>query len=141
MITWFGIPRWYRQRVPGGRRWCGPPRRAIIRLETREARYRLEVRSTVTGNPAEEVERLEPWQLPAYLEALERRGVAEVTWNRETITLATAADRAGGVSPSATVVVDGTAVYVAEPDHSADDPPPQQTVPIQLTPRRKGARP
>jgi hypothetical protein len=80
----------------------------------------------VTGNPAGEVERLEPWQLPAYLKALEGRGVAEVTWNRETITLATAA---------------GTAVYVAEPDHSADDPPPQQTVPIQLSPRRKGARP
>ena len=92
----------------------------------------------MTGNPAGEVERLEPWQLPAYLRALERRGVVEVTWNRETITLVAAAGRAGGVSPSATVVVDGSAVYIAEPDHSADDPPPPQTVPIQLSPRRRG---
>jgi hypothetical protein len=92
----------------------------------------------VTGNPSGEVERLEPWQLPAHLRALQQRGVTEVTWNGESVTLAAAAARAAGVSPTATVVADGTALYVAEPDHSADDPPPPSVVPIQLTPRRRG---
>jgi hypothetical protein len=90
----------------------------------------------VTGNPSGEVERLEAWQLPAYLETLRRQGVVEVTWNRESITLEAAAERAGRVSPTATVVVDGTAVYAAEPDHSADEAPPSGVVPIQITPRR-----
>ena len=90
----------------------------------------------MTGNPAGDVERLEPWQLPAYLDDLQRAGVSEVTWNRETVPLATAQSRATGLTPTATVVVDGTTVYVAEPDHSADDAPRQSVVPIQVFPRR-----
>ena len=41
-----------------------------------------------------EVQRLEPWQLPTYLRALEREGVTEVTWNREALTLPVAQQRA-----------------------------------------------
>jgi hypothetical protein len=92
----------------------------------------------VTGNPSGEVERLEPGQLPAYLSALEGQGLTEVTWNRQRITLTEAWARAAGISQTATVVADGTVLYVAEPDHSADEPPPAVgTVPIQLGPRRR----
>ncbi len=87
----------------------------------------------MTGEPAGEVTRLEPWQLPAYLDALERQDVVEISWNQELIALAAARERIPTVGPSATVVVDGTALYVAEPDHSADDAP--QVVPISLKPR------
>ena len=86
------------------------------------------------GNAGGEVERLEPWQLDAYLQALEQAGVAEVTWNREPVGLEVARRRAGEVSPTATVVADGAAIYVAEPDHSADEAP--AIAPIQLGPRR-----
>ncbi|HVG97458.1 MAG TPA: hypothetical protein VNK05_11190 [Chloroflexota bacterium] len=90
----------------------------------------------MSGNPSGEVERLESWQLPAYLSALRSQGVAEVTWNRETIGLDVAGERAARVSPTATVVVDGATIYVAEPDHSADEAPPPGVVPIQIGPRR-----
>jgi hypothetical protein len=105
---------------------------------TRRRPRRLEVTSTVSGNPSGEVERLEPWQLPAYLRALQSQGVAEVTWNRETIGLDVAGERATRVSATATVVVDGPTIYVAEPDHSADEAPPPGVVPIQIGPRRSG---
>ena len=91
----------------------------------------------MVGNPGAEVERLEPWQLPAYLQLLQRQGVGEVTWNQERLSLAEAARRAPSVSPTATVVADGAALYIAEPDHSADDAPPPGVVPIQIGPRRR----
>jgi hypothetical protein len=91
----------------------------------------------VVGNSGAEVERLEPWQLPAYLQLLQRQGVGEVTWNQERLSLAEAARRAPSVSPTATVVADGAALYIAEPDHSADDAPPPGIVPIQIGPRRR----
>lgn len=91
----------------------------------------------MTGDPAGEVLRLEPWQLPSYLTTLARGGVDEVTWNREAIPLATASERAAGLTPTSTVVVDGATIYVAEPDHSADDAPRQSVVPIQVFPRRR----
>jgi hypothetical protein len=91
----------------------------------------------VVGNPGAEVERLEPWQLPAYLQLLQRQGVGEVTWNQERLSLSEAARRAPSVSPTATVVADGAALYIAEPDHSADDAPPPGIVPIQIGPRRR----
>jgi hypothetical protein len=91
----------------------------------------------VVGNPGAEVERLEPWQLPAYLQLLQRQGVGEVTWNQERLSLAEAARRAPSVSPTATVVADGAALYIAEPDHSADDAPSPGIVPIQIGPRRR----
>ena len=90
----------------------------------------------MSGNPSGEVERLESWQLPAYLSALRSQGVADVTWNRETIGLDVAGERATRVSPTATVVVDGATIYVAEPDHSADEAPPPGVVPIQIGPGR-----
>ena len=92
----------------------------------------------MTGNPSGEVERLEPWQLPAYLRALQSQGVAEISWNRDRIGLDVAGERAARVSPTATVVVDGATIYVAEPDHSADEAPPPGVVPIQIGPRRGG---
>ena len=67
-----------------------------------------------------EVERLEPWQLPAYLRQLEHRGERSVTWNKEQLSLSEAQQRAGRLSETATVVADGATVYVAEPDHSPD---------------------
>jgi hypothetical protein len=82
-----------------------------------------------------EVERLEAWQLAAYLRRLEQTGIAEVTWNKERIALDEAQRRAGQLSDTATVVVDGAMVYVAEPDHSPDDAP--WISPIQLQPRRR----
>ncbi|MDQ3700722.1 MAG: hypothetical protein M3442_07360 [Chloroflexota bacterium] len=88
----------------------------------------------MAGNPAGEVERMEPWQLPAYLEALAQQDVGEVTWNRERITLAVARERAPTVPATATVVADGATLYVAVPDHSADDAP--RVLPISLGPRR-----
>jgi hypothetical protein len=88
----------------------------------------------MAGESAGEVERLEPWQLPAYLEGLARAGVKEVTWNREKIELAVARERATAGSPTAPGVADGATVYVAEPDHSADEAP--RMTPLQLRPRR-----
>ncbi|MGH2350894.1 MAG: hypothetical protein ACRDJN_04695 [Chloroflexota bacterium] len=89
----------------------------------------------MAGNQAGEVERLESWQLPAYLDSLERAGVAEVSWNREKLSLDAARERAATVSPTATVVADSATLYVAEPDHSADDAP--RIAPIQIGPRRR----
>ncbi|MBI3972814.1 MAG: hypothetical protein HY332_16175 [Chloroflexi bacterium] len=89
----------------------------------------------MAGDTAGEVERLESWQLPGYLQRLEAAGVAEVTWNRERIALAEAKTRARSISPTATVVVDGTMLYIGEPDHSADDAP--RISPIQIGPRRR----
>lgn len=83
-----------------------------------------------------DVARIEPWQLPAYLRALGERGATEVTWNREKLSLEGALARARGLSETATVVVDDQTVYVAEPDHSADEPPPAGPVPLQIWPRR-----
>jgi hypothetical protein len=91
----------------------------------------------VVGNPGGEVERLEPWQLPAYLQALQRQGVGEVTWNKDRLSLAEAIQRAPAVSPTATVVADGATLYIAEPDHSADEALPPGVVPIQIGPRRR----
>ena len=87
---------------------------------------------------AGEVERLEAWQLAAYVEHLAERGAAEVTWNKERVALAEAKRRAQGVSDTATVVVDGTTIYVAEPDHSPDAHVPGGPghVPLQIQPRR-----
>ena len=88
---------------------------------------------------AGDVERIEPWLLGRYLERLEAEGTKEIGWNKERLPVDEAQARAAGLSETATVVVDGTQVYVAEPDHSADDAPraPRQgTVPIQLWPRR-----
>jgi hypothetical protein len=84
-----------------------------------------------------DVERIEPWQLPAYLERLRERGVAEIGWNKERLPLAEALTRATGLTETATVVTDGTQVYVAEPDHSADEPPRIGPVPLQVWPRRR----
>ena len=67
-----------------------------------------------------EVDRLEPWQLPAYLRHLEERGTTSLTWNKDQVSLAEAQQRAGRLSDTATVVIDGTTIYVAEPDHSPD---------------------
>ena len=88
---------------------------------------------------AGDVERIEPWQLARYLQLLESQGTTEIGWNKERLSLEEARRRADGLSETATVVADGAQVYVAEPDHSADDGPraPRQgTVPIQLWPRR-----
>lgn len=89
----------------------------------------------MSGQPSGEVERLEPWQLPAYLHRLEQHGTAEVTWNKEQVAMVRARQLAAGLGPTTTVVVDGTTIYVAEPDHSADETP--RTVPIQIGPRRR----
>jgi hypothetical protein len=86
---------------------------------------------------AGDVERIEPWQLAIYLERLKARGVAEVGWNKERVKLDAAAERAAGLSETATVVVDGEQLYVAEPDHSADEPPRAQPVPLQIGPRKR----
>ena len=81
-----------------------------------------------------EVSRLEPWQLPIYLDRLDQAGTAEVRWNKETLSLAAARERAGQIDEMATVVVDGTNIYVAVPDHSADDAP--RINPLQVRPLR-----
>lgn len=86
---------------------------------------------------AGDVDRLESWQLPGYLQYIQGRGAGEVTWNRDKISLEAALGRAAGLSPTATVVVDGATIYVAEPDHSADNQPASFR-PIQLGPRRDG---
>jgi hypothetical protein len=112
------------------------------------------VRIAVTGGGSSsgEVERLEPWQLAPYLQTLQGQGVTEVIWNRERMAIAAALEQARGVGPTATVVADGTALYVAEPDHSPDETPgagpaghagrpglaPPGVVPIQLSPRGQG---
>ena len=82
------------------------------------------------------VDRIEPWQLPGYLAQLRVRGTAEVGWNKERLTLDAAIARAEALSETATVVTDGEQVYVAEPDHSADDPPQVNPVPLQIWPRK-----
>ena len=86
---------------------------------------------------AGDVERIEPWQLAIYLERLKAGGVAVVGWNKERLTLDAAAGRAAGLSETATVVVDGEQLYVAEPNHSADDPPRALPVPLQIWPRKR----
>lgn len=85
---------------------------------------------------ADDVERLEPWQLPNYLKLLEQRGVGEVGWNKERLPLGEALTRAAGLSELATVVADGEQLYVAIPDHSADEPP-RGPVPLQIWPRKR----
>ena len=47
---------------------------------------------------AGDVERLEAWQLPAYLKLLESRGVAEVGWNKERLPLQEALERASSLA-------------------------------------------
>jgi hypothetical protein len=84
---------------------------------------------------AGEVERLEPWQLGAYLRHLAQSGTSAVTWNKEQIDLDAAQQRAASLSDTATVVVDGSTIYVAEPDHSPDASP--QISPLQIQPRRR----
>jgi hypothetical protein len=86
------------------------------------------------GGVSGEVERLEAWQLAAYLRHLEQTGTAQVTWNKEQIGLDEAKRRAGRISDTATVVADGATIYVAEPDHSPDEAP--RISPIQIQPRR-----
>src|SRR4029077_14370405 len=105
------MPAWYRPnraatqvRATPSRWWARRIRPGVGRIRRRRRPRRLEVTSIVSGNPSGEVERLESWQLPAYLSALRSQGVAEVTWNRETIGLDVAGERATPVSPTATVV-------------------------------------
>jgi hypothetical protein len=83
-----------------------------------------------------EVNQIESWQLPRYLQQRKAAGTQEITWNREKLSLDEALQRATGLSPTATVVTDGDTVYVAEPDHSADEAPPSGPVPLQIWPRR-----
>jgi hypothetical protein len=85
-----------------------------------------------------DVERIEPWMLPRYLEQLKEQGVAEVGWNKERLSLDESLQRAAGLTDTSTVVVDGTQLYVAEPDHSADEAPRPRSgvVPLQIWPRR-----
>lgn len=71
---------------------------------------------------ANDVVVIQPWQLVPFLDTLRSHGHATVTWGRESIDVAAAIERARELSPTATVVVDGTTIYAAEPDHSADDP-------------------
>ena len=85
---------------------------------------------------AGDVERIEPWQLPRYLTELQSKGVSEVGWNKQRLALDEALRRAANLSDTATVVLDGQQIYVAEPDHSADNAPRPGTVPIQIWPRR-----
>ena len=87
-----------------------------------------------SSNGPAEVERLEPWQLTHYLRRLQAQGIAAVTWNLTTISIADATARAERLSPTSTVVADGSALYVAEPDHSPDDP--SRHSPIRLAPRK-----
>ncbi|HET7769395.1 MAG TPA: hypothetical protein VFN74_11525 [Chloroflexota bacterium] len=84
---------------------------------------------------AGDVERLEPWQLPGYLKLLEQRGVSEVGWNKERLPLQEALKRAAGLAEFATVVADDTQLYIAIPDHSADEGP-RGPVPLQIWPRK-----
>lgn len=84
---------------------------------------------------AGDVERLESWQLPAYLRHVQQGGATAITWNKEEIRLAEAMRRAEHLSETATVVADGATVYVAEPDHSPDNPP--RLSPLQIQPRRR----
>jgi hypothetical protein len=81
-----------------------------------------------------DVVRLDPWDLPPYLRTLEQAGTTEVVWNKEKLPLSEALVRAARLTPTSVVVVDGTTIYVAEPDHSPDDTP--RITPIQLGPRR-----
>ena len=82
-----------------------------------------------------DVERLEAWQLPGYLKLLEQRVVTEVGWNKERLPLQEALTRASGLAEYATVVADDTQLYIAIPDHSADEPP-RGPVPLQIWPRK-----
>lgn len=83
---------------------------------------------------AGDVERLESWQLPAYLRHVQQGGATAITWNKEEIPLPDAIRRAEQLSETATVVADGATIYVAEPDHSPDNPP--RLSPLQIQPRR-----
>ncbi len=85
-----------------------------------------------------DVERIEPWMLPRYLEQLKGQNIAEIGWNKERLSLEDAQQRAAGLTETSTVVVDGTQLYVAEPDHSADEEPRPRSgvVPLQIWPRR-----
>jgi hypothetical protein len=85
-----------------------------------------------------DVERIEPYMLTRYLEHLRVQGTAEVGWNKERLSLEEAERRAAGLTDTSTVVVDGTQLYVAEPDHSADEAPRPRSgvVPLQIWPRR-----
>lgn len=78
--------------------------------------------SKETPKQATEVVVIQPWQLLPFLDTLRSHGHGTVNWGRETVTIDVALDRARALSPTATVVVDGTSIYAAEPDHSADDP-------------------
>ena len=69
-----------------------------------------------------------------YLDRLQQAGKTEVRWNKDTIALAAARERASQIDGMATVVVDGTSIYVAVPDHSADDAP--RVSPLQVRPLR-----
>ncbi len=84
-----------------------------------------------------DVQRIESWQLPTYLESLRGQGVAEIGWNKERLSVEEALTRATGLTDTATVVLDGSQLYVAEPDHSADEAPPPGPVPLQIWPRRR----
>lgn len=84
-----------------------------------------------------DVERIEPWLLGRYLERLKAGGTAEVGWNKERVLVDAAIERSATLTETATVVLDGEQIYVAEPDHSADEAPRRQgTVPLQIWPRR-----
>lgn len=65
---------------------------------------------------------IQPWQLLPFLDTLRTHGHDSVMWGRESVTIEEAEGRARELSATATVVVDGTTIYAAEPDHSADDP-------------------
>ena len=73
-------------------------------------------------NPSAEVIVIQPWQLLPFLDTLRTHGHVSVAWGRESVTIEEAEERARALSATATVVVDGTTIYAAEPDHSADDP-------------------
>lgn len=75
-----------------------------------------------TPKAATDVVVIQPWQLLPFLDTLRTHGHTSVTWGRDTVAIDEAVDRARALSPTATVVVDGTTIYAAEPDHSADDP-------------------
>lgn len=80
---------------------------------------------------------IEPWQLPSYLQSRKQAGTTEIRWNKEELSIEEAMKRSTGLSPTSTVVTDGDTVYVAEPDHSADEAPPPGPVPLQIWPRRR----
>jgi hypothetical protein len=78
--------------------------------------------SDETPKAANDVVVIQPWQLLPFLDTIRSHGHDSVTWGREVVSVDEALVRARALSPTATVVVDGTTIYAAEPDHSADDP-------------------